>query len=203
MWKTALFLLLFPVAVFAQNSEIEIGVKVGVNARNVLYSSNVPLDNSAQNFVPGFSLGLFMYKKINDQLLIQGEALYQEKGFRYNDRFNLPGRIDIRYFSVPVVARYRVVGRNWVEVGPEIGIRQKALSTTAGKQSDVTGFYRQRLDLSLVAGIAVNPSDSWWGGLRVMQGMNSVIGGAGSLNDPYLRARHTVVQLWVGYILPK
>lgn len=195
---------------FQAHAQLEIGVKGGINYRNMLYhAGETPVDNSTQLFTPGFMAGLYATYPLSERFFAHTEAIYQEKGFKYNDFFNPIGKISVRYFSVPVMLRYKLVGINYVEAGLEAGIRQKALSRSNGQTSDVTGFYQQRIDAAALGGIAWRFTEIVWAGARLNYGLNSAIGQGLLLDDNtgqpipgVLRARHVVMQFWVGFTLP-
>ena len=104
---------------FAQ-TELEWGVKAGLNVANLTYSG--------VNSKPGIVAGVFCQFKVNYLFTIQPELVYSRQGcsdsyhfkdVKYHDSWR------INYLNLPILARIYILDNFSVDVGPQFGLGLK------------------------------------------------------------------------------
>ena len=115
--KTNIFLIAFLVPIMMMNAQTQdfFGVKFGVNASSMSFSS----DNTTEKYNSNISyyLGFFGEVKLKNNLYIQPELLYSRVGSNV-------GIVAFRlhYIQIPVLAKYYIT--NWfsIDAGPQFGL---------------------------------------------------------------------------------
>jgi len=103
---------------FANAQDIRFGLKGGIN----LSSFTGDLDYTSSKV--SFQAGGFAEFKISNKFFIQPEIVYSSQGSKYKDfGFNssLEERINVNYLNIPVMAKYYIIDKLNIEVGPQIG----------------------------------------------------------------------------------
>lgn len=123
MKKLFLFLLFLGVTgMVCAQSEIVIGPKFGLNATNI---SNSEGKNKAS-----IHLGGFATTKLSERIALQVELLYSRQGWR--DKGHIEGDKDVKlkarvnYLNIPVMARFYVLDKFSVDLGPQLGLALNA-----------------------------------------------------------------------------
>ncbi|WP_372757110.1 porin family protein [Mariniflexile sp.] len=110
----------------ASAQEVNWGVKAGVNM------STLKTDLNQEKYLLGYHLGGLAEIKINEKFLLQPELLYSllggkiEDSFSFDDEgttFNTKYKEDVKlaYLQLPVMAKYQIVNKLNLEIGPQIG----------------------------------------------------------------------------------
>lgn len=100
---------------YAQTSNVQFGVKGGVNL------SSVQTPDLTSNSKTGYHAGLFTHIHLNKNFALQPEVLYSTQGGEYN---NVKLKTD--YVSIPVLGQYMFGNGFRIETGPQIGFLTSA-----------------------------------------------------------------------------
>src|SRR3546814_9217031 len=101
--------------VFAQ---VNYGVKAGVNLSNMSLSEDV--DGWDPGMLTGFNAGVFVNTEVAENFSIQPELLYSTAGSVIAEEGDDSWKQKLRYLSLPVLARYKLVAGLRLEVGPSV-----------------------------------------------------------------------------------
>ena len=143
------------------------GYKIGINV------SNLRLENAADyDWKTGLATGLFFNIKLTNKLSLQPEALYSSMGAR--NVINNSGSLRLNYFSLPVMAKYKISKDFSVLAGPQIDmlILAKAKSTT-NSFTKVTNDYKEN-SFNLTGGAEYWPVHCFGFSVRYLYGLNNV-----------------------------
>jgi len=133
-----------------------VGVKVGLNVAN--------LSTDEEDFNPktrtGVVAGLFVVVPINSAVRFQPEFLYSQQGAKVEDGSD-SGTIELDYFQVPLLARFRLGSGSpvGVLVGPSLGFRTRARIKANGETQDIKDD-TESTDVGLVAGVSFEGGNS-------------------------------------------
>lgn len=121
MKKNVLFILfLFAIANMAY-SQIDFGVKMGLNSSYMHY---VKANNS--NHLLGFSGGLMSKYQINNTWEITGELLYSQRGYTENNMYinDKAGDLTVKFYAldVPILARIKFYKGANIQLGALSGV---------------------------------------------------------------------------------
>jgi hypothetical protein len=108
------------------------GYKIGFN------TSNIRIENRGDaDWKTGLVTGLFFTVKAGEKLSIQPELLYSSMGGRNVIALESNNTsLRLNYFSIPVLAKYRIA-KNWnVVVGPQVDVLIQAKSKNNSSQFD-------------------------------------------------------------------
>ncbi len=117
---TAATVMLATVSMSAQERDIAIGVKGGVNFATVTGD-----DFGSPDSRTSFHVGLVTEFPMNDLLSIQAEALYSGQGFKGNFKGFDGDKVEYQldYISIPVLAKIYVTRGLSLEVGPQFSFK--------------------------------------------------------------------------------
>ena len=169
-----------------QAQEVKFGAKVGLNISNV--SGDI---EESKNKV-GFQIGGFAEIKVTDKFSIQPEMLYSTQGTKadqtYTDAdgsFNIDLTQKLNYLNIPVMAKYYVDKKFYVEAGPQIGFL-----LSAEQKAEASGVYfgqpvnetetvdnkssLNSTDFGVNIGLGYNFSDQVGANLRYTSGLSDV-----------------------------
>lgn len=169
-----------------QAQEVKFGAKVGLNISNV--SGDI---EESKNKV-GFQIGGFAEIKVTDKFSIQPEMLYSTQGTKadqtYADAdgsFNIDLTQKLNYLNIPVMAKYYVDKKFYVEAGPQIGFL-----LSAEQKAEASGVYfgqpvnetetvdnkssLNSTDFGVNIGLGYNFSDKVGANLRYTSGLSDV-----------------------------
>jgi len=79
MYRYFILIFLFPISIFAQNSNVDFGIKGGFNFAKHISSLST---NNLERYKPGYDVGGFVNFNINDKLSLQSELLFSSQGAR-------------------------------------------------------------------------------------------------------------------------
>lgn len=120
-----LVLTLFCVTSFAQ-IQLSVGVKGGLNSTKFDVMHQYPDKDKVFTSKVGYHAGVFAQLKIS-KFAVQPEVVFSQQGskFEYNDNGN-DWESDLTYINIPVMVKYYIVKGINIQVGPQIGLLQKA-----------------------------------------------------------------------------
>lgn len=100
--------------VFAQTSNVQFGVKAGVNIAS--------LSNTSTTSVAGVNAGAFVHAHLSPHFALQPEIMYSQQGAKLAN--NETQRIN--YVNIPVLGQL-MVGKGFrLQTGPQLGLRTNA-----------------------------------------------------------------------------
>ena len=152
MILAAAFLLATATAVLAQNDEISLGAKAGVNFSSLNGDNTDGLDGRTS-----FHLGAVVHIPITEKFAFQPELLYSAQGasrdgsFDGEEFFDSETTFRLDYITLPLLADYLVLDGLSIQAGPQIGININSEVEFNGETADLENT--NTLDLSLAAGL--------------------------------------------------
>lgn len=142
MKKIILLFTLTSVLSFAQN--LKYGIKGGLNVSNQSYNFSGAITPTNNSSLIGFNIGGYTEYKISNRFYIQPELLFSIQGGQFNDiiylrlNFNDPGEyVDVKqvnylsYINIPIMAKYFIVKKFNIELGPQFGFLISSRSKTS------------------------------------------------------------------------
>ncbi|MFH1352755.1 MAG: porin family protein [bacterium] len=203
----------------ARAQNLSFGVKAGLNFANLSpdpageywegYYGGYPCSDSyayAYKITGGIALGGFAVYKVNDNLSIQPELLYTQKGakvewtdtfkyedwmYQYTETYSGECDVELNYIEIPVLVKYSISPggdiRPFVFGGPALGILMGAKADSEDIKSDC-----KSTELSIVLGGGVDYG-IYSVDLRYSMGMTKVFNEGDEKNS--------VISLMVGYKL--
>jgi len=181
---------------FARAQDLSFGVKAGLNMAN----HTAPIEGDTYKMKTGVAIGGFAEYAIDDNLAIQPELIYTQKGLEYE--YTSGGqiykyKIKLDYIEIPLLLKYSISpGENvcpFVFAGPALGILMSAKSDS----EDIKSICNST-DIGLVLGGGVEFESGVSIDLRYDMGMTKVWDVEG---EDY-KDKNIVISLMVGYKLP-
>ena len=172
-----LFLLTFPV--YAQ---LSFGLKGGVNVAE--FSIKEQSATIPQSSINGFTLGAVLEIGITDNIFIQPEAIFLQKGSELNTSLtNL--KTNVNYLDIPVLLKIKLLNTKLLNInllgGPSFGLALNGEETTPGGQTvDINfggenGLKRFDLGINAGGGVGVNlGSIGVFGDVRYLFGVSDI-----------------------------
>lgn len=200
---TLLGLVAFSTSALAQQ-EVRFGPKAGVNIANI--SGKDANDNK---MLIGFHVGAFAEIKFNDKFAIQPEILYSSQGYKsealrgsvHGGLWITDSNAKIDYINIPIMAKYYIVSKVAIEVGPYVGflVSAEEKTTVVSKgSSPIVGNLKEQtstVDFGIGAGASFNLDNGFFIGARYNLGLSDIR----KNNDSGEAIKNAVIQVSVGY----
>lgn len=151
---------------------VSFGLRLGLNQSNTNFNQGepkptVPVETTWRT---GFVVGALVQVDLSKKLALQQEYLLAQQGSEVrgtNTRYRL------RYLSLPLLLKYRVVPRVALVAGPQFDLLLDARQETAGQTTNITHDTEER-GLGATAGLEVQLWRSLSLSARYLQGVNHV-----------------------------
>jgi hypothetical protein len=115
---------------FISYSQVEFGIKAGLNYSSLTLSTPVP--GWSYHFIAHFNAGIFASIPLSNKFYLQPEAVYSEQGAGASDlntaSYNTNLKYDYNYLNIPVLFKYQDVSGLFAETGPQLGLLLSAQS---------------------------------------------------------------------------
>lgn len=111
----ALFLL-----VYTANSQMQIGIKAGVNVSNFTGDNFGGFEPEPLTSPHG---GLFLRWRFGTHLALQPEILFSVQGAKIKDASNTEQDYKASYVNIPIMLQYHFNGGFYIEGGPQVGFK--------------------------------------------------------------------------------
>jgi hypothetical protein len=197
----------------AQAQSVRFGCKVGAN---LSYLAGSPAQPNQYKSKLGFTGGALLHVGLRpgDRLAIQLEALYSQKGFRYDGQpytvrqntYRNYGSVRYDYLDVPALLRLKI-NSFFLEAGPQYSY---LLRIVTDRNQDVNGYPLKnvgfetarlsdvrRSELGYAAGVGFQASSGLLLGLRYSSAFTG-FAKDGYSNDEFRNARHATLQAYAG-----
>ncbi len=204
----------------AQAQGLRIGFKGGANFSNL--SGDLGTDDIYDSKL-GLHGGVMLNFNLVDRFVsIQPEILYSNKGYEFNNtpfqsgsfRYEYDGRVSYHYVDVPVLVKVNS-GALFFELGPQasylIKVRQEYTETyslgltgsptTTSTISNTSKDGLNQLEIGYAAGVGFQAQNGVMLGIRY-NGNFSRFARENFFDGRLLNARHSVFQLYLGFLLP-
>lgn len=164
--KKILFALLLMIAAVsaAYAQKVHYGLKGGLNFSNA--------SSWFDNYHTSFFGGGFATVKLNNKWALQPEVLYYRSGSKGQSFNNLVDRKE-DFISIPVVVKYHVTPKLYVEAGPEVSYMVQATEDFNGHINATTQQYN-RVGLGVSAGVGFNLPHGFGVNARYTIGVNNM-----------------------------
>ena len=164
--KKALLLLLPAVAAaLATHAQtVNYGFKGGLN-----------LSNNTENFshyFPSYYGGGFAEIKLNKRWALQPEILYSRTGEDYKSNGATVFKERKSYLNIPLMVKYYITPKLYVEAGPQMNILLDAQQETPGYKQNINQYFK-RVTLSAGAGVGYKLPYNLGVSARYMFGVNN------------------------------
>ncbi len=153
MKKIALFFLLFPLSLLAQESE-QFGFKVGPSIINLRSTVTGQQLNYSYNWRIGYQVGMvYKYNMANGYTSFMLDILYAQKGTKQgvlvqNGNYN----VKLHYLNVPLLFAYKATETFDVYAGTELGLLINSQVSFRGQSIDLGDQYK-RFELNPIIGL--------------------------------------------------
>ncbi|HSQ46598.1 MAG TPA: porin family protein [Lutibacter sp.] len=98
------------------NAQTSFGAKAGLNVANL---SGDITDNKT---LIGFNVGVFAEIMLADSFYLQPELLYSTQGAKFDESTSgFSADLNLNYINIPLMFKYDVANRFYLEAGPQIG----------------------------------------------------------------------------------
>lgn len=188
------------VAVFGfvsvQAQDVKFGAKGGLNLANITGS-----DAGGSNMKAGFHVGAFVEIPIANKLIIQPEIHYSNQGAQQDgsfEGFNFDAKFQLNYINVPVMFKYAITEKFFLEGGPYVGFLTSAkvevdIAGIGSNSEDVKELFKST-DFGLGIGMNYDFSDVIFANVRYQVGLTQ-IGDSGEGDD----IKNSVIQIGLGF----
>jgi hypothetical protein len=193
MRKFALLLIILSnFNLIAQKSKREEGIVFGV--KGGMNFSNFVGTVEDQGIRSSIHLGLLAEIMVSDNFSIQPELLYSKQGATYTGQ--VPGfeRTKLDYILLPVEAKFKLIDKLSLEVGPQLGILMSSRLKTNTSNDKIDGL--KSIDFSINAGLQYHINNAAFVQGRYVLGLSDTRLSDNSNN----RISNSVIQLSIGYL---
>lgn len=169
MKKLLLIIVVTFVTVFTINAQTMFGAQAGVNIANFTGDS----ENSDAKI--GFSIGFFADFDLADALIFQPAVLYSTQGAKWSEG-DYKAKHKFDYINIPLMLKYEVVEKFYLEAGPQIGflVSAEGESNFPGESNEDLKDYVKSVDFSLNVGASYDLIDNLFIGARYSFGLNNI-----------------------------
>ena len=127
-----------------------LGIKGGVNMANLDGGSSTALYEQRT----GFHVGAFTAFGVG-RIALQPEIQFSSQGALYKEVGGLSNAVEkFNYVNIPVLLRYYLLNRLYVQAGPQFGFLREAYEYTGNTREDVLHLY-DRSEVSLGMGVGL------------------------------------------------
>ncbi|MFG4004835.1 porin family protein [Flavobacterium aquidurense] len=194
--------------VVAQNQQVKVGVKAGLNLAELTFDQS-GLSSSGKT---GFTAGMMIEIPMVKNFALQPELLYSQQGSKtsFSDHdvtnSNYKSTIKLNYLNIPVMLKYYIIKGFSVQAGPQIGLLLKANNKY---QDNFLGYenqesfdlkkYSSGIDTSVNFGLGYQFKDKFYTDVRYNVSYSNVFkdGDANYFIDGDMKNR--VFQITIGY----
>jgi opacity protein-like surface antigen len=153
-------------------SQVQVGVKGGINIANVKYRDADPNTPSVS-----FNGGVLAKIGLSKDFFIRPEVQYSVKGYRFPAMgANGTGTLRLNYIAVPILAGFPIGDKFQGLIGPEFGFLTKATSVFSGNKVDMSDNY-QHFDWGLDLGATYKITSTLGVELRYNYGFRGLVKG--------------------------
>lgn len=196
MKKIILLSIIFSYPFFSQ-AQLSGGIKAGLNVANVSIEPDVI---STDNRV-GLHLGGYAKFDINENISLQPELLYSQKGFGFT-LLTASSDMNINYMDLAALVRYNINEMISIHAGPQLGFVLSAKAKEDDGEDDFKDIVKST-DFSLAGGVQVDLPTGIIGGVRYNLGITNISETSDDPDELELGSsiKNGVLQFYVGYKL--
>lgn len=151
---------------------ISFGLRLGLNYSNTNFNQGEPKPTVSveTSWQTGFLVGVLVQVDLTQKLALQQEYLLAQQGgaIRGTDT-----QYRLRYLSLPLLLKYRVVPRLALVAGPQFDLLLDATSKISGQTTDITHDTEER-GLGATAGLELEIWHRLRLSARYLQGLNHI-----------------------------
>jgi len=147
------------------NAQTAFGAKAGLNVANL--SGDVDGNKS----LIGFNVGVFAEITLADSFYLQPELLYSTQGAKYDDsEFDISADLNLNYIIIPMMFKYDVANRFYLEAGPQIGFLVMAEVLDQDVKDDM-----ESVDFGVNFGLSYGFTEKLFAQARYNIGMSDIV----------------------------
>jgi hypothetical protein len=173
MKKKIVFIMLTFMVCHGFSQGFKYGVTSGINYSRFQSNNSLFGDFS---YKVGYQLGFVVEDQTNDKWGLRFEPGFINRGSKNTDLSNVKSTVNINYIHSPILIRFSPFEKFSILVGPEVGVRLWAKTTSDGITNNTTQIYDSNFDLGINAGVSYRLIDKLDIGLRFNRGFISTMG---------------------------
>ena len=147
-------------------SQIQFALKGGANVSNL---SGMDANNFTTHARIGFHAGGFIAIKLG-RLALQPEFLYSTQGMQFDSMAGKSYSLNLNYFTLPVMLKYRTKGGFYLETGPVLGYESNSDFSNRNVSENISNA-----DFSWAAGMGYHGKSGLGIGTRYHVGLSKVV----------------------------
>lgn len=158
MVKNTAFLIALLAFAIPTFSQVEVGIKGGLNYVNMNVKNDFLSPNNQISFLDdnryrlGYHAGVFSTLRIAEKFSVSPELLYSNKGFKMDERAN-DDIYHFNYLNLPVMFGYEAINKLTLEAGIELGYLISNTIKTDSSDTKMSSDFIEKKDFALAAGI--------------------------------------------------
>jgi hypothetical protein len=172
MKKIFSFIVLTFIVCLGFSQGIEYGIGAGVNC------ASLQSDQSFLNdfkYKVGFQINAVVGYHFDNKIGVRFEPGFANRGSGFNGTDMSDPKLNINYFTVPILIRYSLFDRFSILIGPECAFKLKATLTTDNQASYIEDFAYRKFDCGANVGISYRLVDNLELDLRYNRGFISTL----------------------------
>ena len=157
------------------NRKMDWGLRSGINFSTLRFKVSADATSYQDpSWKTGFVFGAFLGVKINNEFSIQPEFLYSSMGSKNTNAINgQSSYLRLNYFSIPVLARYRLAKNLAAVAGPQFDFLITARQVVDDESMTVEGTYDDN-SVNVTGGIEFWPSTCIGVTARYIHGLSNI-----------------------------
>ena len=174
----------------AQAQGIKFGAKAGLNVASMTNDSDA-------KFRPAFYVGGLAEYGFSDKFAVQADLVYSLQGTT-GKVGGVRATMSTHYLNIPIVAKYSLIDKLSVELGPQFGFLLSAKAKVSGNGASASNGMTElcnTVDVSLPIGLSYGLTDNIAVNARYVLGLTGVLKDVDSSDN----TRNSVIQIGVSY----
>lgn len=202
MKHTIFFLfLLTGLTSFAQDKEVQFGIKAGANLS--MFSASV---NSNPSLKPGFHVGIYMRSTTSEKFHFRPELYFSSQGekteYVTGNGNTVLGKTETTINAINIPLLFEVGRKVNFQFGPQVGVllsgKEKGNIGTQKLDEDLKDIMKP-VDFSVVLGLGLNATENLNLGVRYNFGITPVFETLNGAPSDYPKFANRVIHFYVGY----
>ena len=186
MLRSSLLLILAFGSIYTARGQVKFGVQAGVGFSDVVAVNRSQTlghtyTDDFYEIKPSITFGFSALFPLSERLELMSLLQYTNKGTRLISSPNDDGFLDLRYVSIPLMIRYNMKHRWFLEVGPEIAY---LFNASIRKVSGDHAQYHSLIDLGINTGVGYYFTEKISLGLRYYIGLVDIYNEENIPNSP-------------------
>lgn len=158
-------LLIFSLFTYAQKTQVQLGVKGGLNIANLTYGHTPDF-----GYMFSFHAGVLLHLQLTGKSALQPELSFSGQGAKHKVRGSKDEFYKLNYINIPLLFQYLLDGGFRLQTGPQVGILLSAKAIEAYGVRDIRANYED-VDFSWAFGAGYCSKSGWGCDVRLNSGL--------------------------------